>query len=208
VRPGRREQNKAEKRKRIIAAATTLFEERGFDATTTAAIAEAAGIGAGTLYLYVSSKEDLLVSVFRGKVGQAWDDAFSRVDPSAPLLEQLLATFGLVTDYHEREPRLARAFFKELLFVSPAIQVDVTEYMRGFYRQLSRLLDDARCAGKLVAEVPTDVLAQNLFSQWYVFMQRRHTREMSYEELRTEMERSFKVSLLGITPAGPAGSPS
>jgi hypothetical protein len=31
---------------------------------------------------------------------------------------------------------------------------------------------------------------------------------MSYEELRTEMERSFKVSLLGITPAGPAGSPS
>ena len=78
---GRREQNKADKRRRIIAAATKLFEVNGFESTTTAAIAEAADIGAGTLYLYVNSKEDLLVAVFREEVGRAWDAAFAAVDP-------------------------------------------------------------------------------------------------------------------------------
>jgi AcrR family transcriptional regulator len=207
ARPGRREQNKAEKRRRIVTAATKLFEERGFEATTTAAIAEEAGIGAGTLYLYVSSKEDLLVSVFRGKVGQAWDEAFALVDPAAPLLDQLLATFGHVTEYHEREPRLARAFFKELLFVSGAVRVDVTAYMRDFYQQLAGLLDQAQRNGLLAADVPTATLAQNLFSQWYVMMQRRHTREMTLDELLAEIKASFEVSVWGITPTiGAAGS--
>src|SRR5690606_13426713 len=62
-RGGRREQIKQEKLGRIVRAAATLFSERGFAATTTQAIAEEAGIGAGTLFLYVRSKHDLLVRV-------------------------------------------------------------------------------------------------------------------------------------------------
>ena len=43
----RRDQNKVEKRGRIIAAARALFTHKGFDATTTQEIADAAGVAAG-----------------------------------------------------------------------------------------------------------------------------------------------------------------
>ena len=72
---GRRERNKAEKRRRIVAAGRFLFRSQGFEATTTAAIAAHAGVGAGTFYLYVRSKEDLLVAVFEEDVSRAWADA-------------------------------------------------------------------------------------------------------------------------------------
>ena len=45
--PGKRERNKAEKRRRIIEAAGRLFEEKGFEATTTAEISAAADVGTG-----------------------------------------------------------------------------------------------------------------------------------------------------------------
>jgi AcrR family transcriptional regulator len=61
---GRREQNKQEKLARIAAAAKALFAAKGFAQTTTQEIAERAEIGAGTLFLYAKSKEDLLVMVF------------------------------------------------------------------------------------------------------------------------------------------------
>lgn len=45
----------------IADAALAIFAEKGFDASTMDEVAEAAGISKGTIYLYYSSKEDLLV---------------------------------------------------------------------------------------------------------------------------------------------------
>ena len=76
----RRERNKQDKLRRIKEAARRLFYERGFEATTTQAIAEAADIGTGTLFSYVRVKEDLLLMVFlddllavmAGRLGPGW----------------------------------------------------------------------------------------------------------------------------------------
>jgi AcrR family transcriptional regulator len=205
---GRRERNKADKRRRIIAAATRLFEERGFEATTTAAIADEAGIGAGTLYLYVDSKEDLLVAVFREEVGRAWDAAFAQVDPSQPVVEQVLSAFGHVADYHEHDPGLARAFFKELLFVSESARPAVSDFMRGFFEQLHALLEEAQRRELLDGEIPVRSLAENLYASWYLLMQRRHTRELSDESLRRRLDSSFRVALHGITPSSRLVAPA
>jgi AcrR family transcriptional regulator len=204
--PGLRERNKAEKWRRIVGSANRLFASQGFEATTTAAIAEEAGIGTGTLYLYVTSKEDLLVAVFRDEVGREWDAAFSQVDQAGPVLDQLLSVFGQVTAYHEREPALARIFFKELLFVSPAMRSGVTEFMRGFFAQLEGLLTRAQCNQLLEPEVPALTLAQNIYAQWYVLMQRRHTGTLSESGLLSSLQRGFAVSLWGMIPGISAGS--
>jgi AcrR family transcriptional regulator len=205
---GRRERNKADKRRRIVAAATRLFEERGFEATTTAAIADEAGIGAGTLYLYVDSKEDLLVAVFREEVGRAWDSAFAQVDPTQPVVEQVLSAFGHVTSYHEHDPGLARAFFKELLFVSESARPAVSDFMRAFFEQLHTLLEEAQRRDLLDPEVPVRGLADNLFASWYLLMQRRHTGALSEEGLRRRLDTSFRVALHGITPSSRPMAPA
>lgn len=50
----------AERREEILDASLRLFADKGFDATTVQDIAVAADVAAGTVYLYFSSKDEIL----------------------------------------------------------------------------------------------------------------------------------------------------
>ncbi len=52
-------------RERLLASAQELIEEGGYGAASVAAIAERAGVAAGTLYRHFESKQELFVEVFR-----------------------------------------------------------------------------------------------------------------------------------------------
>lgn len=68
---GRRAQSKQEIRERIVKAALSLFQTKGFDATTTRAIARKAGIAEGTVFNYFKSKDDIALHFFEQEVDQA-----------------------------------------------------------------------------------------------------------------------------------------
>src|SRR4051794_36358354 len=65
VAPKRRSRRKDARPAEIVEAALALFAERGFAATKLEAVAERAGIGKGTLYLYFPNKEELFRAVVR-----------------------------------------------------------------------------------------------------------------------------------------------
>src|SRR3954454_14169104 len=52
------------KRDAILRAAIDVFAERGYFNAQVADVARAAGVAAGTVYLYFRSKDDLLASIF------------------------------------------------------------------------------------------------------------------------------------------------
>src|SRR5689334_4916758 len=52
-----------DKRRAILRAARELFANNGYDDTTIAEIAQAAGVAVGTVYLYFANKHDILVDV-------------------------------------------------------------------------------------------------------------------------------------------------
>jgi AcrR family transcriptional regulator len=58
--PGRRERQRTETRQKLYEAAMRLFAERGFFATTTEDITEAADVGQGTFFNYFPSKQHVL----------------------------------------------------------------------------------------------------------------------------------------------------
>lgn len=60
---GLRSRKKAKRRDEIIAAARSLFERQGIDATTMADIAAAAGISAPTVFNYFGSKDGVLIAL-------------------------------------------------------------------------------------------------------------------------------------------------
>jgi len=68
---GRRAQNKEAIRRRIVTAALSLFQSKGFEATTTKAIARKAGIAEGTVFNYFKTKEDIALHFFELEVDQA-----------------------------------------------------------------------------------------------------------------------------------------
>lgn len=66
--PGRRERKKQETRRRIFEAADVLFAAKGYAAVTTQEVAEAADVGAGTLFRYARNKAELLFMVMNERL--------------------------------------------------------------------------------------------------------------------------------------------
>ncbi len=98
--PGRRAQNKQAIRNRIVKAALSLFQTKGFDGTTTRAIARKAGIAEGTVFNYFKTKEDIALYFFEQEVGHAV--AAVRDNPKlrkAPLEEKLFALVESQLEY-------------------------------------------------------------------------------------------------------------
>jgi AcrR family transcriptional regulator len=62
--PGLRERKKQRTRETIARVAVELFEQRGYEATTLADIADAADISTRTIFAYFPSKEDILFCDF------------------------------------------------------------------------------------------------------------------------------------------------
>lgn len=57
------------KYKQIIEAAVVIIAENGYHQAQVSKIARQAGVADGTIYLYFENKEDILISVFREKMG-------------------------------------------------------------------------------------------------------------------------------------------
>ena len=168
--PGRIERSKRNKLERIKRAARKLFGSKGFEATTTREIAAAADIGAGTLFLYAGTKEDLLVLLFREVMSRVVKDAFATM-PARPLLEQVLHLFGAMIALHERDRGLARVFVKELPFVEDR-RHGVAELMASMLGGIAELIEQAKSRGELCADVPASRLAHSLFGLYFFQLQR------------------------------------
>jgi AcrR family transcriptional regulator len=97
---GRRAQNKQAIRNRIVKAALSLFQTKGFEGTTTRAIARKAGIAEGTVFNYFKTKEDIALYFFEQEVGHAVatvrDNGRLR---KAPLEEKLFALVQSQLEY-------------------------------------------------------------------------------------------------------------
>lgn len=85
-----------DKLERLLMAAAKVIGEKGYALATIADIAEAAGIGKGTIYEYCSSKEQLLEMLMEHSLTEASRE-MGELDPAAPPLDSihLLITAGL-----------------------------------------------------------------------------------------------------------------
>jgi AcrR family transcriptional regulator len=186
--PSRNERSKRDKLERIKRAARDLFARRGFEATTTREIAEAADIGAGTLFLYVGSKQDLLVLIFREEMERVVLDAFASKRKQA-LSDQILHVFNAMISYHERDLGLARVFVKELPFVDDR-RHGVAEFMSILFSGLAELIEQAKTLGELRDDIPARRLARNLFALYFAELQRWLGRDPIAPALRDHSLRS------------------
>lgn len=149
----RRGRGKLDKLARIEKAGRALFARRGFDATTTRAIAARADIGTGTLFLYFPKKEDLLVHLFHRDIGAVVEEMFASL-PARPLRAQLLHMFDALYAYYARDPALSRVFIKELLFLDAPRRDRVTAFTLDFLERIAALITDAQARREIAAVEP------------------------------------------------------
>src|SRR4051812_26714671 len=105
---------RGDKRAAILRAAIEVFAERGFFNAQVADVARAAGVAAGTVYLYFRSKDDLLVSIFEWTMRGAIADGRACVAPLSDPIAQLREIARVHLDRMGRDRSLAVVFQVEL----------------------------------------------------------------------------------------------
>ncbi len=162
----RRETNKQHTLTRIETAAWELFCEKGYEATSTRAVADRAGIATGTLFNYFPEKRTILLQLMRRRLDDAAQVAFDTL-PATSLLAQLEHVFGHLYASHGCERRLGRVFVKELLFVDGPLRTDTAMWTYGLIERIAELVAIAQSTGSIGRQIdPLDAAAQ-MFGAYY-----------------------------------------
>jgi AcrR family transcriptional regulator len=138
-------------RERLLHAARELIEEGGYGAASVAAIAERAGVAAGTLYRHFDSKEDLFVELFRAvcdREVQAMREAAASMPGDATHVDRLETVLSTFAARALRRPRLAWALIAEP--VDPLVDAERLAYRERY----SALTAEALRAGIAAGELP------------------------------------------------------
>src|SRR6188472_3624322 len=106
--------DRGDKRDAILRAAIDTFAARGFFNAQVADIARAAGVAAGTVYLYFRGKDDLLVSIFERTMQEAIAEGRRSIAGLEHPIERLRAIARLHLDRLGRDRSLAVVFQIEL----------------------------------------------------------------------------------------------
>ncbi len=162
----RRARRKEETLRRIEDAGWRLFRSRGFEATSTRAIAEAADIAAGTLFNYFPEKRSLLIHLMQGQINTALDEAFATMTAST-LEQELTYVFSALTRCYAKERRLSRVFIKELLFTDGQRRAESAEWTFNLVKRVANMVKSAQRRGELDASIEPMAAAQQVFSMHY-----------------------------------------
>ena len=138
-------------RERLLASARELIEEGGYASASVAAIAERAGVAAGTVYRHFASKAELFLDVFRDVCAGEQRAMVAAADDAGPgaidRLEAVLTTFARRA-LHNR--RLAWALLAEP--VDPLVDAERLAYRQRYAALVARELHAAIDARELPAQ--------------------------------------------------------
>jgi TetR/AcrR family fatty acid metabolism transcriptional regulator len=194
-----------DKRDAIMRAATRVFAERGFFNAQVADVARAAGVAAGTVYLYFRSKDDLLVSVFEKTMKDAISEGRAALEGAADPRERLSRIARLHLERLGRDRDLAVVFQVELRQSTKFMERFSSSYLREYLGLIREAVEAGQAAGLFRRDVSATSAAKILFgaldemaTNW--MLSRRNYR------LENDADTVIDVFLHGVgLPAAPGG---
>jgi AcrR family transcriptional regulator len=189
----------------VLEAAAEVFEEKGYPSATLQDIARRVGLLKGSLYYYISSKEDLLFEILRRghAIGLSLveePDDVARAAPPARLAAFIERWTRGVLDVG-RGMRFVERDVEYLSADRRAVILEMRDRVSGFVRSVVQTGVDAGCFDR---EADPAVVANNLFAvlnttaRWY-----RPSGALGQDEILAWYQRLF---LRGLGWAGAAGA--
>ncbi|WP_420032796.1 TetR/AcrR family transcriptional regulator [Streptomyces sp. cg28] len=158
---------------RLLAAATRLFAEQGYDRTSVQEIVEAAGVTKGALYHYFGSKDDLLHEVYARLLRLQQDRLDAFADRDEPVEQRLreAAADVVVTTIENLDD--AAIFFRSMHHLSPEKNKQVRAERRRYHERFRALIEEGQRTGVFAPEMSADLVVDYHFgsihhlSTWY-----------------------------------------
>jgi TetR/AcrR family fatty acid metabolism transcriptional regulator len=151
------------KRDAILRAATDVFAERGFFNAQVADVARAAGVAAGTVYLYFRSKDDLLISIFERSMRDALAEGRAMVGAETDARERLRRFARLHLGRLGRDRTLAVVFQVELRQSTKFMERFSATLLRDYLGLIREAIADGQRAGVLRSDIKATAAAKMFF---------------------------------------------
>jgi len=143
------EQMREATRRRIMRQAAGEFARLGFDQANINVIAEEAGIGKGTIYLYFENKRELFIAMLRHIAQEQLTVIRASIAPDGTLQQRLERLFRAFARLAEEESDTFNVYMSALYGVNRAFQAEATKLLRDYVAVIGLMLEQSQARGEI-----------------------------------------------------------
>jgi len=136
-------------RRRIMRVAASEFARLGFDLANINVIAEQAGIGKGTIYLYFENKRDLFLEMLRFIAQEQLAVIRAALAQDGTLRQRLERLFRAFAHLAEEENANFNVYMSALYGVNRAFQAEATKLLRDYVAVIALMLEQSQARGEI-----------------------------------------------------------
>ncbi|CAL1524716.1 Fatty acid metabolism regulator protein [Bacillus subtilis] len=147
----------------IIDAAVEVIAENGYHQSQVSKIAKQAGVADGTIYLYFKNKEDILISLFKEKMGQFIERMEEDIKEKATAKEKLALVISKHFSLLAGDHNLAIVTQLELRQSNLELRQKINEILKGYLNILDGILTEGIQSGEIKDGLDVRLARQMIF---------------------------------------------
>lgn len=147
----------------IIDAAAEVIAEHGFHQAQVSKIAKRARVADGTIYLYFKNKEDILISLFREKMGLYVSRLEKEMNTKNSVEEKLLALVEVHFKNLSENQHWAVVTQLELRQSDKQLRAKISEVLKDFLAIMDALIEEGKTEGIFASELDKRLARQMIF---------------------------------------------
>jgi TetR/AcrR family transcriptional regulator, fatty acid metabolism regulator protein len=155
--------NTKPKYKQIIDAAVVVIAENGYHQSQVSRIAKQAGVADGTIYLYFKNKEDILVSLFREKMGEFIEKIEAEIAGKSSAVEKLLTLVEKHFELLAADHHLATVTQLELRQSNKELRHRINEVLKGYLGTIDSIIQFGKENGEFNPNLDVRLARQMIF---------------------------------------------
>lgn len=180
-----------QKKSAIIAAAVQVFARKGFYNAKVSDVADAAGVAAGTIYLYFKNKDDLLISLFEEKMEAILQRFRTHLQDIDDPVEKLHTMVDVYFDLIEEDKQLAAVFQVELRQSATFLKDYRNQKFLDYLNMIAAIIDDGIAQNFFRPDVHVGIIKVMIFGaldevarQWILGADQKYSLELAKENLK------------------------
>ncbi|QQK80989.1 TetR/AcrR family transcriptional regulator [Salicibibacter cibi] len=184
----------------IIDAAVTVIADHGYHAAQVSKIAKEAGVADGTIYLYFKNKEDILVSLFRTKMGGFISAIEERMATCPNAEEKLRQIVHMHFNQFSAQPHLSVVMQLEMRQSARDLRLQINEVLKVYVHLMEDVIKSGKEEGTFSQNLDEKLGRQMLFGTLDEMVTNWVMKERKYD-LRDLSKPAFEM-LLGAFKSG------
>lgn len=195
-----------EKQKKILSAATEMFAEKGFAATSTNEIAKKAGVAEGTIFRHYKTKKELLLSIVTPTMVKMvrpiiLKDLNKVLDQEYEKMEDFLrAMISNRQEFLEKNMRIMQIFIQEIPFHHELREQFIEQIGTKVYARFHQIMEYYRSKGQII-DLPATTVIRLVASTILGFFATKYILAPNTDsDDEVEIERMIQFLMKGLAP--------